>query len=169
MCQQSQLVQPCLGKAVNMLDKSESKVRQTGRKGPQDNIGVTKRQPQLKRQRNGDDLKKRKSNQARVPAFVHDITSRSPTQLPLQNATNCIDIEKRLSPNPSKRLDECSSPPAKIPLSSSPTYAGAKFSDPPSPKMLPKPPTHWMTGGNVLVQSCFEMTNVIKVMLKVQA
>lgn len=44
-------------------------------------------------------------------------------------------------------------------------FAGAKFSDPPSPALLPKPPMHWLGGRN----SRNEITNVLMTMLKVQA
>ncbi len=56
------------------------------------------------------------------------------------------------------------------------SYAGAKFSDPPSPQFLPKPPSSWMQFNNdkenepvVSTTPCVQMTNVLKVMLNVQA
>lgn len=50
-------------------------------------------------------------------------------------------------------------------------YAGAKFGERPPPTELPKPPNHWMSGNNreSMEQSCIEMTNNLKVLLKVQS
>lgn len=51
-------------------------------------------------------------------------------------------------------------------------YAGAKFGERPLPTELPNPPNHWVSGNKQLEskeQSCMEMTNTLKVLLKVQS
>lgn len=53
----------------------------------------------------------------------------------------------------------------------SPTYAGARFSDAPSPKVLPPPPRHWVSdhrGGGPPLTVCSEMTHYLKTVLRVQ-
>lgn len=53
------------------------------------------------------------------------------------------------------------------------TYAGAKFTSPPSPKLLPLPPLHWRMGFGVSCQSsdsrryCIEVTDAIKSLLQI--
>lgn len=51
-------------------------------------------------------------------------------------------------------------------------YAGAKFGERPLPTELPSPPNHWVSGNmewGSKERSCIEMTNTLKVLLKVQS
>lgn len=49
-------------------------------------------------------------------------------------------------------------------------YAGAKFGDAPSPRLLPPPPQHWLRSGNLqsaILSPCQSLTSEIKTLLQV--
>lgn len=90
-----------------------------------------------------------------------------------------------LMPNPTRhgspklKQSPRASPSKEGSTRSSPTigghYAGAKFSEPPAPTSLPKPPIHWtslMTGPLTIrerIDSSLDVSHQLKILLNVQA
>lgn len=87
----------------------------------------------------------------------------SPPSSRVPNGCNKASSKASMTRNSPSRLS-----PSQLPHG---FYAGAKFGERPSPTELPKPPNHWMSGNKreSTEQSCIEMTNTLKVLLKVQS
>lgn len=80
---------------------------------------------------------------------------------------------KPKSPSRASPPANCISPAS---LNNGNAYAGAKFSAPPSPTALPKPPSHWVVSHlNVdetrplVSKCCTELSDNLKILLNVQA
>lgn len=124
------------------------------------------RQAKMDAQNNNSTHRNDNSDRKRTRRFSEGSPTKQLQQMNGNSTTASRVSAIRTSPGPSTARAESKSP------TQGNAYAGAKFSDPPSPKVLPKPPVHWFN--NTVLnknepQHCAELTNVLKVMLKVQA
>jgi hypothetical protein len=102
------------------------------------------------------------------PSDVGPVNSGSP-QRDLRLAAQTFVQSSRNQPVPLSTRPSDGFCPSPVSTSVSPNglvYAGAKFNESPSPKVLPKPPLHWV--GSPKVVDCGAIECVLKVMLRVQ-
>jgi len=127
---------------------------------------LIQRQAKMDAQNNNSTYRNDNSERNRTRRFSEGSPTKQLQQMNGNSTTASRVSAIRTSPGPSTARADSKSP------TQGNAYAGAKFSDPPSPKVLPKPPVHWFNDTvpiKVEPQNCAEMTNVLKVMLKVQA
>ena len=132
----------------------------------QQGLAHSQRLAKMDSQNNNPTNKNDNANKNRTRRFSEGSPTKQLQQLNGNSTTASRVSAIRTSPGPSTAHAESKSP------TQGNAYAGAKFSDPPSPKVLPKPPVHWFSDTVQATrepQNCAEMTNVLKVMLKVQA
>ncbi|XP_048206465.1 proline-rich nuclear receptor coactivator 2 [Perognathus longimembris pacificus] len=120
---------------------------------------VSKNQPQLNRQKTKDQNSQMKTVHTKKERG-HGYNSPTAAWQAMQNGGKT----KNFPNNPNWNA---SSPSVLFKSQANQNYAGAKFSEPPSPSVLPKPPSHWVPVS--LNPSDKEtMTFQLKTLLKVQ-
>jgi hypothetical protein len=111
-----------------------------------------------------------KTPQRKSNRFRNDRTQRSK---PLYNArSQSFDSPpSQQSPNVMKTPRRRQSDTMKIASSPETPYAGAKFSSPPPPSVLPKPPSHWISQTAPYLEKdvAAMMSQHLRVLLNVQA
>ncbi|XP_012888292.1 PREDICTED: proline-rich nuclear receptor coactivator 2 [Dipodomys ordii] len=122
---------------------------------------VSKNQPQLNRQKTKDQNSQMKTVHTKKERG-HGYNSPAAAWQAIQNGGKTKNFPN--NPNWNSNL---SSPSLLFKSKANQNYAGAKFSEPPSPSVLPKPPSHWVPVS--LNPSDKEtMTFQLKTLLKVQ-